>query len=186
MTPVLSEPPVLFRPMSQRDSAAELTSLLHAAYRKQVDMGLRPLAGRQTADVTARRVSSGECIVSEAGGQLVGMIVLNEREEAEFPPTFQRPDVAHFSLFAVAPDFQGRGVGAGLLKAVERRAHELGFEHLALSMAEPDTELLQYYLKRGFDYAERWQWPYTNYVSAILIKRLGEGSAKSQAPARPA
>lgn len=186
MIPVLSEPPVLFRPMSQRDSAAELTSLLHAAYRKQVEMGLRPLAGRQTADVTARRVASGECIVSEAGGQLVGMIVLNEREEAEFPPTFQRADVAHFSLFAVAPEFQGRGVGAGLLGAVERRAHELGFQHIALSMAEPDMDLLQYYLKRGFELAERWQWPYTNYVSAILIKRLPDGAPSSTSPARPA
>ena len=47
-----------------------------------------------------------------------------------------------------------------------------GSSELALSMAEPDADLMKYYLKRGYRFIERWQWPYTNYQSAILSKSL--------------
>ena len=39
-------------------------------------------------------------------------------------------------------------------------------------MAEPDTNLMQFYLRRGYRFIEHWQWPYTNYRSAILSKTL--------------
>jgi hypothetical protein len=31
---------------------------------------------------------------------------------------------------------------------------------------------MQFYLKRGYRFIEHWQWPYTNYRSAILSKAL--------------
>jgi hypothetical protein len=43
-------------------------------------------------------------------------------------------------------------------------------------MAEPDHGLRDYYLKRGFRIVGTWQWPYTNYVSLIMSKRLVEPS----------
>jgi GNAT superfamily N-acetyltransferase len=167
-----SQPAVVVRAMTPADAPEVLTDLLHRAYRRQVEMGLRPLAGRQTADVTARRTRAGETFVAELDGKIVGMIVLQELEEAAFPPTFLRKDVAHFSLLAVDPDVQGRGVGQLLIEAVERRAAERGFAELALSMAEPDTDLMRFYLRRGFQLVEHWHWPYTNYRSAILSKPL--------------
>lgn len=169
----MTQPAVAVRPLAPSDSFAVLTDLLHRAYRKQVEMGLRPLAGRQTEDVTSRRCTTGECFVAELEGRIVGMILLQEQEEAAFPPTFLRKDVAHFSLLAVDPEIQGKGVGLRLLEAVERRARERGYRHLALSMAEPDTDLLRFYLRRGFEFAEHWHWPYTNYRSTILIRELG-------------
>ena len=36
----------------------------------------------------------------------------------------------------------------------------------------PDTKLYDFYIKRGFRFIEHWQWPYTNYRSCILSKRL--------------
>lgn len=150
----------------------ELTALLHRAYRKQVEMGLRPLAGRQTEEVTLKRALSGDTFVAEIEGRLVGMILLNEKEEAAFPPHFVKPGVAHFSLFAVDPDLQGRGIGRAILDATEARARELGFTQLALSMAEPDTDLYNYYLRLGFALVEFWQWPYTNYRSAIMTRPI--------------
>ncbi len=151
---------------------AALTALLHRAYRKQVEMGLRPLAGRQTEDVTRQRTTSGETLVAQSEGRLVGMILLNEKEEAAFPSHFLEPHVAHFSLFAVDPDCQGRGIGRLLLEAAESRARELGYTELALSMAEPDTELLNFYVRLGFAQVGHWQWPYTNYRSVILSRRV--------------
>ena len=168
--------PALVRALGPEDSIAELTALLHRAYRNQVEMGLRPLAGRQTEDVTRARTGHGECFVAlvddARGSRIVGTILFQEKEDAKFPAHFLAPGVAHFSLLGVDPDVQGRGIGQLLLAAAESRARELGFTELACSMAEPDASLMRFYLRKGFRFVEHWQWPYTNYRSAILSKTL--------------
>lgn len=177
--------PVHVRPLLPDDSIAELTALLHRAYRPQVEMGLRPLAGRQDEATTRARVQSGENFLAVAGpgaltpdgraierGRLLGTILFQEVESASFPPRFLKPGVGHFSLFAVDPEAQGMGVGRALLGRVEQRARELELRELALSMAEPDRGLFEFYQRRGYSLVEHWQWPYTNYRSLILSKLL--------------
>lgn len=160
------------RLLSESDSWDELTSLLHRAYAKQVEMGLRPLAGRQDVETTRKRCSSGECYVAVLGSRLVGTILFHEVEDAKGPPWFSNSFVDSFSQFAVDPTVQGKGIGQKLLDTVERRARESGARELGLSMADPDTDLKNFYLKRGYRFIEHWQWPYTNYRSAILSKSL--------------
>lgn len=182
------------RRLAPSDDFDELTGLLHRAYRAQVEMGLSPLAGRQDAQTTRRRCSSGECYVAvlHGGGgssngthrgngagsphprsaRLVGTILFHEVEDAKSPPWFQRPEVNSFSQFAVDPDVQGLGIGRMLLDTAERRALECGARELGLSMAEPDIKLMEFYLRRGYRFIEHWQWPYTNYRSAILSRAL--------------
>ncbi len=171
--------PVVIRRLKPTDSMEELTLLLHRAYRSQVEMGLQPLAGRQSAEVTRQRTSRGECyvaVIGEAGKskteRLVGVILFHEEEDAEGPRWFRRPDVDSFSQFAVEPSLQGRGIGRLLLDKVESRAAESGAKELGLSMAEPDTKLMKFYERLGYRFVEHWQWPYTNYRSAILSKTL--------------
>lgn len=183
---------ITVRRLAPSDSLAELTSLLHRAYAKQVAMGLRPLAGRQDEATTRKRVFSGECWVAvehiplpdpedprgvsrEARQKLVGCILYHEVEEAEGPDWFHRSDVAWFSQFAVDTGYQGAGIGQMLLDTVERRAREEGASELALSMAEPDTDLKNYYLKRGYRIVGHWQWPYTNYRSIVMSKKMATG-----------
>jgi len=170
---------ITIRRLLPSDSMEELTTLLHRAYKAQMEMGLQPLAGRQDVATTRKRTSNGECylaIQSAAGGtgspKIVGTILFHEVEDAKGPPWFQRKDVDSFSQFAVDPDLQGKGVGGLLLDMVERRAGECGANELGLSMAEPDAGLMKYYLRRGYRFIEHWQWPYTNYRSAILSKAL--------------
>ena len=172
---------VTVRRLAPSDSISELTRLLHRAYAKQVAMGLRPLAGRQDDATTKKRVFSGECYVAvrhevEDGGRsrqhLVGSILFHEVEEAQGPPYFSKPGIASFSQFAVDPEMQGLGIGLRLLDLCERRAVETGATELACSMAEPDTDLMNFYFRRGYRLIGHWQWPYTNYRSAILSKTL--------------
>lgn len=186
-------PGVVVRRLAATDSVPEITRLLHRAYAKQVAMGLRPLAGRQDDATTARRCGSGECYVAvipgspphagrsargrvqrpSGGERIVGVILFHEVEDAEGPAWFRRKDVDYFSQFAVDPDVQGLGIGRLLLDKAEQRARECGAVELGLSMAEPDRDLYDYYIRRGYRLIEYWQWPYTNYRSAILSKRLG-------------
>jgi len=169
-----SSPAVLVRSLREGDCFAHLTNLLHRAYRRQVEMGLRPLAGRQDQSITRERALNSQCLLAELDSAIVGIILFEEKEEVDFPPHFLRPEVGHFSQFAVDPDVQGRGIGIALLDAVERRAREQGFTDLALSMAEPDSSLMGFYQHRGYKFVEHWQWPYTNYRSLILSKPLPE------------
>lgn len=161
------------------EGAGPITALLHRAYRKQVELGLAPLAGRQDDELTLRRCTSSECYAAflqvQGAPALVGVILLNEKEPAAFPEWFLRPEVAHFSQFAVDPEHQGHGIGLALLARVESRSLELGFSELSLSMAEPDEALRRFYEHRGYRFVQHWQWPYTNYRSLILSKSLPAG-----------
>jgi GNAT superfamily N-acetyltransferase len=182
-------PNITVRRLSPTDSISEITRLLHRAYAKQVAMGLAPLAGRQTDAQTEQRLFSGEAwvaiehvpvpdpedprgVLPIAQQKIVGIILYHEIEEAEGPAWFHRPDVAWFSQFAVDPTYQGCGIGQMLLETVQRRAREDGARELGLSMAEPDTDLMNFYMRRGYRFVEHWQWPYTNYRSVILSKPL--------------
>lgn len=167
------------RLMSHRDSISEITALLHRAYAGQMAMGLQPLAGRQDDATTKKRCGSGECYlaVTKTGGsrskeKIVGIILFHEMEDETSPPWFRNKFVDSFSQFAVDPDMQGLGIGQMLLETVERRAGECGATEIACSMADPDEGLKKFYLKRGYRLVEYWQWPYTNYRSAILSKSL--------------
>ena len=181
--------PVVLRRLLPTDSMEELTDLLHRAYRPQVNMGLQPLAGRQSPEVTRQRTSRGECYVAVLGcapaERLVGVILFHEQEDAKGPPWFRRPDVDSFSQFAVEPSLQGRGIGRMLLQQVELRALESGARELGLSMAEPDTALMKFYERLGYRFIEHWQWPYTNYRSAILSKSLRPADGPEPVLPRP-
>jgi GNAT superfamily N-acetyltransferase len=167
---------VTVRRLKKSDSFDELTTLLHRAYKGQVEMGLKPLAGRQDVATTKKRCEAGETYIAEmaAGGKkkLVGVILFHEVEDAKGPPWFSNKHVDSFSQFGVDPDLQGKGIGQKLLDMVERRAVECGATELGLSMAEPDAKLRAFYERRGYRFVEFWQWPYTNYRSAILSKTL--------------
>jgi GNAT superfamily N-acetyltransferase len=165
-------PSITVRRILQTDSMEELTKLLHRAYAGQVAMGLQPLAGRQDVETTRKRAMAGECYLALDGERIVGTILFHEVEDAKGPPWFQRKDVDSFSQFGVDPDLQGRGIGQMLLDTVERRAVECGAKEMGLSMAEPDAGLMAFYIRRGYRFVEHWQWPYTNYRSAILSKTL--------------
>lgn len=170
---------VKIRRLTPEDPIPEITRLLHRAYANQVKMGLRPLAGRQDDETTRRRCHSGECCIATLadpthprGEKIVGVILFHEVEADQGPPWFQNKFVDSFSQFGVDPDIQGRGIGIMLLENAEKRARECGATELACSMAEPDSKLMAFYLRRGYRFIEHWQWPYTNYRSAILSKTL--------------
>lgn len=169
---------VVVRRLRPTDSISELTDLLHRAYAKQTSMGLHALASHQTPEVTRKRVSKGECFVAELDGKLVGTIMFQEPSWGGAPESgprwFHRPDVCNFSQFAVGPSLQGLGLGLLLLQRVEQRARELGMAELALSTADPDRELVEFYRRRGFREIERFDWGVTNYTSVIMSKGIGK------------
>src|SRR4051794_1420830 len=63
------------RLLEREDSLAELTGLLHRAYKVHVESGLHALAGFQPEAVTRKRIEHGECFVATYLGKVVGTIL---------------------------------------------------------------------------------------------------------------
>lgn len=162
------------RPLSPEDDLEGLTDLLHRSYRELLVQGLNFTATNQTVETTARRVSEGECWVAESIHSLIGTIVWVRPNPTDNVAYYRLPHVAHFGQFGVDPEFRRCGVGRALLRQVELRAGECGYEELALDTSEYATHLVDLYAKLGFIIVDRHDWrPHVNYPSLIMSKRLG-------------
>ncbi|MBL8595188.1 MAG: hypothetical protein JNK01_21055 [Devosia sp.] len=86
---------ISIRPWLETDSAVELTELLHRAYARLAAMNLRFWATHQSAEVTEKRIASGECFVAVADGVICGTILFRDASRTSGSPLYDRPDVAH-------------------------------------------------------------------------------------------
>jgi GNAT superfamily N-acetyltransferase len=166
---------IAVRLLDSRDSIPDLTELLHRAYKRHADRGMRVIAAYQDATLTAKRITGGECYLAvprDDERKAVGTIIFKDPVHTGGTPWFERGDVASFSQLAVEPWLQGRGIGGLLIRTAERRALECGAAYIALSTPEPATELVAMYKHKGYSIVERTQWPGTNYQSVIMSKPI--------------
>jgi GNAT superfamily N-acetyltransferase len=163
---------VIIRPLSDGDSIADLTELLHRAYGSLAAMGLRFFATHQTVEQTLERIRAGRCFVATLDARIVGTITLYGPNETSSAEWYRRHDIAYFGQFAIEPALQRRGLGTQLLAHVEGVARGEGVRELLLDTAEPAQHLIDYYARLGFDTIGHVQWRETNYRSVIMSKPL--------------
>lgn len=164
---------ILYRLVSIDDDIAALTDMLHAAYRPLAEAGMRYVASYQDVATTQRRMANGETIVAETTCGLIGTVTWRLPGVRESTSVhYTRPDVASFGQFAVAPAYQGRGIGSRLLTFVEDCSRLAGVSELALDTSEHASALIEFYGARGYRFVEFVQWDVVNYRSVILSKSL--------------
>lgn len=156
----------------QDSDVGPITALLHLAYRPLLEQGLNFLAATQDDAMTRERTGVGrECwIVGEP--EPLGTITLVLPGHGEGTPWYERPDVAIVEQFAVHPDHQREGLGSELLNHAVNRGREVGASNLMLDTSERATELIHWYLRRGFRRIGDAQWSHTNYTSWVLARDL--------------
>ena len=160
------------RPFSPEDSIADLTTLLHRAYKPLLEMGLRYLATHQSEDVTRARVAKRKCFLAVSGDRVVGTVSYGFPDPWPGVSWFSRPGVASVGQFAVEPELQRNGIGGSLLSFVEDFARREGAEELSLNTAEAAHHLIAYYAKRGYRIVDTTDATMPNYRSVIMSKRL--------------
>lgn len=164
---------IVIRPLAAADSFEELTALLHRAYADLAHRGLNYMASYQDVFTTRERASAGQCLVAEVAGVVVGTVTLRSAARTRGCAYYDRADVASFGQFGVEPELHGAGIGSRLLAHVEAAARLDGVPHLALDTAEPATDLIGWYTRRGYQHVGYADWrPVTNYRSVILSKGL--------------
>jgi GNAT superfamily N-acetyltransferase len=165
-------PLVLIRPYRNDDAIPPITGMLHAAYARLAEMGLRYTATYQSDEVTLRRLQRGFPFVAEADGEIVATVTLYPSDPESSCAWYRRPEVFSFGQFGVRPDWQGRGLGSRLLRLMEDEARTRGAGELALDTAQEADHLRGWYGRCGFREVEQVDWSSTNYLSVILSKTL--------------
>lgn len=117
------------------DDAGGVLAVERAAFGGDVEAGL------VEALVAGEAYVAGLSLVAESGGSILGHILFTRARAGEVDALLLAP-------LAVAPEWQGRGIGSALVRAGLARAAELGFG-IALVLGHP-----AYYPRFGFEPAE--------------------------------
>jgi GNAT superfamily N-acetyltransferase len=163
---------IRIEPYAEQFDTPHITEFVHRGYASLLAQGLRFVATHQDDATTLRRVSHGQSFLAIRDTDLVGIIGCYGPHPGDCD-TYSHHDTAKFGHFAVDPVLRRSGIGSLLLQRVEDYARSTGFDHMALDTAEPATDLIQYYAKRGYEIVERVRWKEVNYSSVIMRKKLG-------------
>lgn len=159
-------------PFQKTDSLQALTLLLNRAYAELGAMGLNYTAVDQTPEVTAQRITGGQCFIAKWNGQWVGTVLCKPTDARSECVYFTKPGVATLRQLAVEPDFRGKGIGLQLIRCCQAWARDQGFEELALDTALRATHLVSLYTRLGFKPVGQVQWPGKTYESVVLSQSL--------------
>jgi len=160
------------RPVRPSDSIEALTDLLHRAYADLGAMGLNYTAVDQSTSVTAERIASGHCLVAVDASALIGTIVVQRARADSSCEFFRKAGVAIAHQFAVAPEYQKRGLGSRLLDCAEAWGRACEHREIAVDTAEPARHLISFYERRGYRHVGYVQWEGKVYRSVVMSKNL--------------
>jgi ribosomal protein S18 acetylase RimI-like enzyme len=104
----------------------------------------------------ADRARTGEVLVAVLDGAIVGCVTLL-RAGSPYAEIAQ-PGEAEFRMLAVAPEAQGRGVGAALVTACLDRAAEQGYAAMAICTRDTNVAAQRMYARFGFTREPKRDW----------------------------
>lgn len=161
-----------FKSESHLGLVEPLTELLHQAYAPLAARGMKYLATHQPPSKTLERLNEGEAYLAFQDGQLIGTVTLYREDPASTCEYYRKAGVFSFGQFAIAPVFQGQGIGSYLMDMLEARARQLGAQELALDTSEHADHLIRIYTNRGYQLVAHTKWDLVNYRSVIMSKAL--------------
>ena len=143
------------------DDAGELLTLQRAAFVTEAQLYDDPRLPALVETLEELRAALGLALTAREGSRLVGSV--RARVDG---------GVLHVGRLVVAPDRQGRGIGAALLAAVERRPGP-GVHTAALFTGSRSAGNLRLYTRAG--YVEQRREPVDDLLTFVhLAKRLAE------------
>jgi ribosomal protein S18 acetylase RimI-like enzyme len=125
-----------------------LGALTLGAYRHLLGAGTNGEYAAELADVATRAAQADVLVAVDAKGRLLGGITYISGPGPL--AWFDRPDQAGMRMLAVAPEAQGRGVGAALVAACVNRARATGRSQVLLHTTASMTAAHRLYQRAGF------------------------------------
>jgi GNAT superfamily N-acetyltransferase len=161
------------RLLAPDDDLLTLTDIIHAAYARRAADNLRYWATHQMVEDTARRFQSGQGLIAEQDGRVIGTLTVRPPQADSEVLAYRDPGTWSLCQFAVLPELQGQGVGRRLHQAALAYVRTQGGHTTALDTAVPATDLIDIYLRWGYTRIGEVDWrPFTNYVSVVMTRPL--------------
>ena len=139
------------------EEAGALRNLVRAAYARWVAAISREPA--PMADDYPARIAADQAWVIEEEGRLIGALILEDTEDGLL-----------LDNIAVAPEAQGRGIGAALMAFTEAEARRRGHRRVWLYTNEKMTTNIALYLRLGFTETHREE--QAGFRRVFMEKRL--------------
>lgn len=139
------------------EEAGALRNLVRAAYARWVAAISREPA--PMADDYPARIAADQAWVIEEEGRLIGALILEDTEDGLL-----------LDNIAVAPEAQGRGIGAALIAFTEAEARRRGHRRVWLYTNEKMTTNIALYLRLGFTETHREE--QAGFRRVFMEKRL--------------
>ena len=127
----------------------------------------------------SERIAAGEMLLVRCEGRVAAAAVLSGRDEQTYDGAAwlheaEAAEVCVLHLFAVHPDFRGKGVSDAALEALIRRASLLGRRLLRLDVVKGNLPAERLYQKHGFAFCEEREVWYedTGEITVHLYERV--------------
>jgi N-acetylglutamate synthase-like GNAT family acetyltransferase len=131
---------------AETELAVEVTHLINRAYQPAQAELFKTLVERTSVEAIARSIETGDLVVAERDGEIVGSALALTTDER----------VGYFGTLAVPPEAASTGVARAILETIEADALARGLVamELELLMPEPPTphqsRLREWYERRGY------------------------------------
>lgn len=155
----MSAPVIL--PARDTDLQAIL-ELVHRAYAGNVELGYQYVGATEPMESLVNAQREGKVYKLVVGDRIAGTIRLSSHAEGYL----------QVWRLCVDPGFQGRGLGAALLRFAEAEAHRRGLARVRLDTAKPFKELVGWYERQGYVIVGETRFPDVNYDSVYMEKRV--------------
>ena len=163
------------RRLSSTDSIDEIIRMLQRAFAPMASLGANCLGVDQSASTTRQRMERGDCLLAVSDGRIIGTLTLQTYDPLSEVTHYRNPNVASLHQFAVAPEYQGGGVGRSMLKVATMWARMREFSELALDTPAVALDARDFYSHQGFAFVQVNRLAGRNYDSVIMSKPLSLG-----------
>jgi len=126
--------------------------------------------GKYPREVMAGWAERGEAYIARLGGELVGMVILQESDDFMWPGA--SPDALYVHGLRVLRAFAGQGLGRAILRWAEREAVARGKAYLRLDVMADNPRIRAYYESAGFEHVRDVHdkpWPGSLYEKQIEL-----------------
>jgi ribosomal protein S18 acetylase RimI-like enzyme len=130
---------------AEEQDAGEIMTVQRAAYVSEARLydNTRLSALSEPMEEILNSVAAGEVLVAKMGSRIVGAV-----------RGVRKDDECHVERLVVAPDMQGRGIGAALLRAVEQHGNK-GVRRFVLHTGDRSQANISLYRKVGYTETHR-------------------------------
>lgn len=152
----------------------EITELLHYSYKKHLDHDRKFLASRQTVEQTRQRLEGAVCVVAYDGDKMVGTSSFRVYDKTNDKNRKWYED-DYFILagqVGVHPDYRESNVFLLMNLKLSKTEEMKKCQSILIDTSVKATELVENYLKMGFQIVDLVSWPSTNYYSYFFRKPI--------------